>query len=364
MLRTNYQRAVATYWNTNQRDPVNLRLGEIDGLYHHHYGIGEYDPSVLAGPEDTRDDRIIAEMHRLETAQADVLLDHLGAIEPTARLLDAGSGRGGTSFMAHRRFGARVDGVSISEYQVGFATEQAAERGVAEEVRFHFRNMLDTGFDTGSTRGIWNNESTMYVDLFALYAEFARLLEYGGRYVCITGCSNDVTGLQSKAVSRIDEHYTCNITPTQRILQSPRREQPHPDQRRRSHRENHPLLGAARAVLSRNRNRTSLPHRVPRGQLPLPAHRSGSNLTWNKLSSSTRPGWPSTSPTKQPCTTRPPRFTWHSPSTYSTRPGNYSSPDGPQANKPGPTYGPTAAVATPNPGSHYPKRSADDYTTS
>ncbi|MDQ2706652.1 MAG: methyltransferase domain-containing protein [Actinomycetota bacterium] len=213
VLRTNYQRAVATYWNTNQRDPVNLRLGEIDGLYHHHYGIGEYDPSVLAGPEDTRDDRIIAEMHRLETAQADVLLDHLGAIEPTARLLDAGSGRGGTSFMAHRRFGARVDGVSISEYQVGFATEQAAERGVAEEVRFHFRNMLDTGFDTGSTRGIWNNESTMYVDLLALYAEFARLLEYGGRYVCITGCSNDVTGLRSKAVSRIDEHYTCNIHP-------------------------------------------------------------------------------------------------------------------------------------------------------
>lgn len=213
VLRTNYQRAVATYWNTNQRDPVNLRLGEIDGLYHHHYGIGEYDPSVLAGPEDTRDDRIIAEMHRLETAQADVLLDHLGAIEPTARLLDAGSGRGGTSFMAHRRFGARVDGVSISEYQVGFATDQAAERGVAEEVRFHFRNMLDTGFDTGSMRGIWTNETTMYVDLFELYAEFARLLDYGGRYVCITGCSNDVNGLRSKAVSRIDEHYTCNIHP-------------------------------------------------------------------------------------------------------------------------------------------------------
>ena len=213
VLRTNYQRAVATYWNTNQRDPVNLRLGEIDGLYHHHYGIGEYDPSVLAGPEDTRDERIIAEMHRLETAQADVLLDHLGAIEPTDRLLDAGSGRGGTSFMAHGRFGARVDGVSISEYQVGFANEQAADRGVAEQVRFHFRNMLDTSFDTGALRGIWTNETTMYVDLFELYAEFARLLEYGGRYVCITGCSNDVTGLRSKAVSRIDEHYTCNIHP-------------------------------------------------------------------------------------------------------------------------------------------------------
>jgi geranyl diphosphate 2-C-methyltransferase len=213
ILRTAYQKSVAAYWNTNQQDPVNLRLGEVDGLYHHHYGIGDYDPSVLEGPEDTRDDRIIKEMHRLETAQAELLLDHLGAISPGDRLLDAGSGRGGTSFMANQRFGCQVDGVTISEYQVGFASAQAEKRGVTDQVRFHFRNMLDTGFATGSRQGIWTNETTMYVDLFELFAEFSRLLEYGGRYVCITGCYNDVTGGRSKAVSRIDEHYTCNIHP-------------------------------------------------------------------------------------------------------------------------------------------------------
>ncbi|MGA9690727.1 MAG: geranyl diphosphate 2-C-methyltransferase, partial [Pseudonocardiaceae bacterium] len=184
-----------------------------DGLYHHHYGIGDYDRSVLEGPEDTRDDRIITEMHRLETAQAKTLLDHFGDISPADRLLDAGCGRGGTSFMAHQRFGCQTDGVSISEQQVEFANDQARQRGVADKVRFHFRNMLDTGFETGSCRGIWNNESTMYVDLFQLFGEFSRLLEYGGRYVCITGCYNDVTGGRSKAVSRIDEHYICNIHP-------------------------------------------------------------------------------------------------------------------------------------------------------
>ena len=213
VLRSAYQKSVANYWNTNRQDPVNLRLGEVDGLYHHHYGIGDYDPSVLEGPEDTRDERIIAEMHRLETAQADLLLDHLGRLGPGDRLLDAGSGRGGTSFMAHERFGCAVDGVSISEYQVEFANAQAAERGVADSVRFHFANMLDTGFDTGSRQAIWTNETTMYVDLGELYAEFARLLGYGGRYVCITGCYNDVTGGRSKAVSKIDEHYICNIHP-------------------------------------------------------------------------------------------------------------------------------------------------------
>jgi geranyl diphosphate 2-C-methyltransferase len=212
VLRSDYQKSVASYWN-NEKDPVNLLLGDVDGLYHHHYGIGDYDRSVLEGPEDTRDDRIITEMHRLETAQAKILLDHFGDISPADRLLDAGCGRGGTSFMAHQRFGCQTDGVSISEQQVEFANDQARQRGVADKVSFHFRNMLDTGFETGSRRGIWNNESTMYVDLFQLFAEFSRLLEYGGRYVCITGCYNDVTGGRSKAVSRIDEHYICNIHP-------------------------------------------------------------------------------------------------------------------------------------------------------
>jgi geranyl diphosphate 2-C-methyltransferase len=210
VLRSDYQKSVAAYWN-NEKDPVNLRLGDVDGLYHHHYGLGEVDPSVLEGPEDTRDDRIIAEMHRLETAQAEVLLDHLGDVRSDDRLLDAGCGRGGTSLLAHQRFGCQVDGVSISERQVEFANEQALKWGVTDKLRHHFRNMLDTGFETGSRQAIWNNESTMYVDLHQLFDEHARQLRVGGRYVTITGCYNDLTGGRSKAVSQIDQHYTCNI---------------------------------------------------------------------------------------------------------------------------------------------------------
>ena len=212
VLRTDYQKSVASYWN-NEKDPVNLRLGDVDGLYHHHYGIGEVDLSVLEGPASTRDARIIAEMHRLETAQAEVLLDHLGDVGPDDALLDAGCGRGGTSIMANQRFGCRVDGVSISEQQVAFANGEAERRGAGDKVRYHFRNMLDTGFETGARKAIWNNESTMYVDLFELFAEHSRQLELGGRYVTITGCYNDVTGGRSKAVSQIDQHYTCNIHP-------------------------------------------------------------------------------------------------------------------------------------------------------
>src|SRR5689334_7513601 len=164
VLRTDYQRSVADYWN-REKDPVNIKLGEVDGLYHHHYGLGAYDPAVL----HQGDEVIIAEMHRLETAQAEVLLDAFGDVPAGGHLMDGGSGRGGTSFMANARFGARIDGVSISEQQVAFANNQAVERGVADQVRFHFKNMLDTGFETGSFDGIWTNETTMYVDLQQLY---------------------------------------------------------------------------------------------------------------------------------------------------------------------------------------------------
>ncbi|RJQ89120.1 geranyl diphosphate 2-C-methyltransferase [Amycolatopsis panacis] len=206
VTRTAYQRSVADYWNA-EKDPVNLRLGDVDGLYHHHYGLGDYDPAVL----EAGDEAIIAEMHRLETAQAEVLLDHLGPIPAEGRLLDAGCGRGGSSVMAHRRFGCQVDGISISQQQVEFANTQAQNLGVGDSVRYHLRNMLDTGFETGAFAGIWNNESTMYVDLHELFAEHARQLAPGGRYVTITGCYNDVTGGRSRAVSQIDQHYICNI---------------------------------------------------------------------------------------------------------------------------------------------------------
>ncbi|WP_433510853.1 geranyl diphosphate 2-C-methyltransferase [Nonomuraea sp. CA-143628] len=212
VLSSLYQRSVADYWNTEQ-NPVNLRLGEVDGIYHHHYGIGEVDWTVLDGPAETRDERVIKELHRLESAQADFLMSRLGPLEPHHRVMDAGSGRGGSSIVANLRFGCQVDGVSISESQVAFANEQARKRGVADKVRFHFRNMLDTGFESGTFQAIWNNESTMYVELSLLFAEHARLLSRGGRYVCITGCYNDAYGLPSRAISQINAHYICDIHP-------------------------------------------------------------------------------------------------------------------------------------------------------
>jgi geranyl diphosphate 2-C-methyltransferase len=211
VIQSRYQQSIADYWN-KEHSPVNIRLGEVDGLYHHHYGIGDVDQAALeAADADSRHQRVIAELHRLESAQASFLLDYLGDIQPGDHLLDSGSGRGGTGFMANRRFGCHVDGISISQTQVDFANRQALDRGVSNRVQFHFRNMLDTRFEDARFRAAWNNESTMYVDLPSLFKEYRRIIRQGGRYVTITGAWNEEFGMPPEAVSLINARYGCNV---------------------------------------------------------------------------------------------------------------------------------------------------------
>ncbi|NEE53882.1 methyltransferase domain-containing protein, partial [Streptomyces sp. SID8455] len=153
----------------------------------------------------------IAELHRLESAQADVLLGHLGDIGRGDTLVDAGCGRGGSMVMAHQRFGCSVEGVTLSAKQADFANGRAAELGIDDHVRATVCNMLSTPFATGSAAASWNNESSMYVDLDDLFAEHSRVLKVGGRYVTITGCWNPRYGQPSKWVSQINAHFECNI---------------------------------------------------------------------------------------------------------------------------------------------------------
>ncbi|MFJ9904622.1 geranyl diphosphate 2-C-methyltransferase [Streptomyces sp. NPDC101152] len=211
--QSTYQSRVADYWNAEE-NPVNLELGKLDDLYHHHYGVGAADLTVLDETDpELRRERITVELHRLEHAQAELLAAHLGPLTPDDRVFDAGCGRGGGSVVANLRYGCHTDGVTLSAKQAEFAGEQARKRGIDDRVRYHHRNMLDTGFETGAYAASWNNESTMYVELDLLFAEHARLLRRGGRYVVITGCYNDAYGRASREVSLINAHYICDIHP-------------------------------------------------------------------------------------------------------------------------------------------------------
>ncbi|WP_280466424.1 SAM-dependent methyltransferase [Nocardia brasiliensis] len=209
-----YQQSVAEYWD-QEEFPVNRRLGDIDGLYHHHYGVGPVQVPAPAG-----DEAIAAELHRLETAQADLLLDQLGDIRSCDLLLDAGCGEGALSVMAATRFGCRVHGVTISTKQLESAVVTARRFEVADRVGFALEDMQHTTLPTGGCAAVWTDESDMYVDLDQMLEEFRRILRVGGRYVAVTGVTNDVLGEKAPEVRALDEFYRISIHPRSRFFRA------------------------------------------------------------------------------------------------------------------------------------------------
>ncbi|MFJ9855009.1 SAM-dependent methyltransferase [Streptomyces sp. NPDC101150] len=209
ITRNAFEETVRDLYHTKQNDPLNLDLGHLDGYYHHHYSVDDFDRSVLNLSGESRERVIRYELHHMETRQVRIVIDALQGLPSQARVLDAGSGRGGTAFLVNRAFGCRIDGVNLATYQNEFARAEAERHGCADKVRFHERNMNETGFPDASFDATYSNETTMYVDPRETFAEFARILKPGGIYVLISWCANDGVDPEPPEAKAIDEHYKC-----------------------------------------------------------------------------------------------------------------------------------------------------------
>jgi cyclopropane-fatty-acyl-phospholipid synthase len=126
----------------------------------HHYNVSNRFYEMVLGPSMTYSCAVFATPEdTLEQAQArkvDLVARKLD-LHPGARLLDIGCGWGAMGIHAARHYGARVVGVTLSEPQQRYATEQARLAGVSDLVDFRvqdFRDITDEPFDAISSIGM------------------------------------------------------------------------------------------------------------------------------------------------------------------------------------------------------------------
>jgi cyclopropane-fatty-acyl-phospholipid synthase len=126
----------------------------------HHYDVSNRFYEMVLGPSMTYSCAVFAHAgDTLEQAQArkvDLVARKLDLKEGT-RLLDVGCGWGAMGIHAARNYGARVVGVTLSEPQRAYATEQARLAGVSDLVEFRlqdFRDITDGTFDAVSSIGM------------------------------------------------------------------------------------------------------------------------------------------------------------------------------------------------------------------
>ena len=124
-------------------------------------------------------------------------------LRPGARVLDAGCGLGGASFLMAREFAARVEGVDLSENMVAGATARCKELKLQEHVSFRQADLLaldaKDAFDAVYSRDVFLHVE----DKPALVQALHRALVAGGKLLVTDYCRGEAKG------SRAFERYVA-----------------------------------------------------------------------------------------------------------------------------------------------------------
>lgn len=94
-------------------------------------------------------------------------------------VLEYGCGRGSAAFDLAAA-GARVTGIDISDVAIDLATTRAAERGIADRVRFRVMDAERLEFEDASFDLVCGSAILHHLDLDRAYSEVARVLRPGG----------------------------------------------------------------------------------------------------------------------------------------------------------------------------------------
>lgn len=102
-------------------------------------------------------------------------------LDATKRVLDVGSGVGGTSRCLAREFGCRVTGIDLTDEYCRAAEMLSARTGLAHLVDFRQGDATELPFDDQRFDVVWTEHVAMNIpDKTRLYKEMHRVLKLGG----------------------------------------------------------------------------------------------------------------------------------------------------------------------------------------
>ncbi|MEL6382367.1 MAG: methyltransferase domain-containing protein [Cyanobacteria bacterium J06626_18] len=149
--------------------------------------------------------------HRKDSYQAQVdLIDTLlqwGEVQQAHAILDAGCGIGGGALYLCDRFGASVQGVTLSPLQAERAAARAIAAGLADRATFQVADVLNTPFADQQFDLIWSMESgEHYPDKAQFFKESYRLLKPGGKLLMATWCHRSTNSLAGQLTTSEKQH--------------------------------------------------------------------------------------------------------------------------------------------------------------
>lgn len=108
-------------------------------------------------------------------------LARAAGLDASKRVLDVGSGIGGTSRCLAREFGCRVTGIDLTEEYCRTAAMLTARTGLAHLVDYRQGDAISLPFDDGAFDVVWTEHVAMNIpDKARLYKEIHRVLKPGG----------------------------------------------------------------------------------------------------------------------------------------------------------------------------------------
>lgn len=183
-----------------------------------HYAYNNLYEAIIniIGTKVTRKDITAIDEFHVRGQEVSLELATAAGLQPGMHVLDAGCGLGGTCRLLADEFGCEVTGIDITDDYIRTANKLSALTGLQHKTRFVHGSVLSLPFDNNSFDVVLTQHVQMNIaDKKTFYAEIARVLKTGGRFVYYDILSDDHLPVHYPVPWAPDESISYLITSQQ-----------------------------------------------------------------------------------------------------------------------------------------------------